>query len=237
MVDIKTPDDLILPIPESMKEQDLYKTLSDYTKSVADTLSGLEDVEAVSDGDGITETDGVISVNVDDTTIEIATDKLQVKADGIDSDQIVDGSIDTAHIGDNQVTTAKLEDDLVFGTFPLTPSAAPDADYEVANKKYTDELVASIGIKGWINLNGQGTIAINDSFNVSSITDLGIGSYRVTWDTDFANTSYASVSGTTIDGEVSITVANTTHMDLYAVDSEGDLLDAQVVTLIAIGDQ
>ena len=26
-----------------------------------------------------------------------------------------------------------------FGIFPITPSAAPDADYEVANKKYVDD--------------------------------------------------------------------------------------------------
>lgn len=45
----------------------------------------------------------------------------------------------TASYGDNTVTSAKLEDDLVFGTFPLTPSSAPDADYEVANKKYVDD--------------------------------------------------------------------------------------------------
>lgn len=41
-------------------------------------------------------------------------------------------------IADDGVTAAMLEDDLVFATFPLTPSADPDADYEVANKQYVD---------------------------------------------------------------------------------------------------
>ena len=36
--------------------------------------------------------------------------------------------------------------------------------------------------KAWINFNGTGTIAIRDSFNVSSITDNGTGTTTVTLD-------------------------------------------------------
>jgi hypothetical protein len=32
-----------------------------------------------------------------------------------------------------------IANELTFGVFPITPSAAPDADYEVANKKYVDD--------------------------------------------------------------------------------------------------
>jgi hypothetical protein len=32
-----------------------------------------------------------------------------------------------------------IYDEKTFNSFPLTPSAAPDADYEVANKKYVDD--------------------------------------------------------------------------------------------------
>lgn len=35
--------------------------------------------------------------------------------------------------------------DLTFSSFPITPSAAPDADYEVANKKYVDDNSGCIG--------------------------------------------------------------------------------------------
>ena len=42
--------------------------------------------------------------------------------------------------------------------------------------------------------NGEGdSIAIQGSYNVSSITDNGTGDYTVTWDTDFADTTYAVV--------------------------------------------
>lgn len=33
---------------------------------------------------------------------------------------------------------------VTFSDFPITPSAAPDADYEVANKKYVDDSVVTV---------------------------------------------------------------------------------------------
>ena len=44
--------------------------------------------------------------------------------------------------------------------------------------------------KAWINMNGTGTIAINDSLNVSSIADRGTGQFTVYFDTDFTTDSY-----------------------------------------------
>ena len=45
--------------------------------------------------------------------------------------------------------------------------------------------------KCWIRFNGTGTIATNDSFNVSGITDEGTGDYTVTINNDMANDDYA----------------------------------------------
>ena len=45
--------------------------------------------------------------------------------------------------------------------------------------------------KCWIRFNGTGTIATDDSFNVSGITDEGTGSYTVTINNDMANDDYA----------------------------------------------
>lgn len=43
----------------------------------------------------------------------------------------------------------------------------------------------------WVVFNGSGTVSIQDSFNVSSVTDLGVGSYRVNFATPMANANYA----------------------------------------------
>tara|TARA_R100000234_G_C4904446_1_gene137068 strand:- start:225 stop:578 length:354 start_codon:yes stop_codon:yes gene_type:complete len=45
-------------------------------------------------------------------------------------------------------------------------------------------------VETWINFNGQGTIAIRDSHNVSSIQDNDTGNYRVTFTTSYVNNDY-----------------------------------------------
>jgi hypothetical protein len=45
--------------------------------------------------------------------------------------------------------------------------------------------------KAWVNFNGTGTVAIRDSFNVSSITDGGTGSYTVNFTNAMPNANYA----------------------------------------------
>jgi len=55
--------------------------------------------------------------------------------------------------------------------------------------------------KAWINLDGTGTISINDSYNVSSITDNGTGDYTATFSTAMTNANYA----------VSCSVLNSTY--------------------------
>jgi len=49
--------------------------------------------------------------------------------------------------------------------------------------------------KVWINLNGGGTIATRDSFNVTSITDDASGRYTITIANDMSNANYSSVAG------------------------------------------
>jgi hypothetical protein len=48
--------------------------------------------------------------------------------------------------------------------------------------------------KAWVNFNGIGTVAINSSFNVSSITDNGVGRYAVNFTTALTDGNY-SVAG------------------------------------------
>ena len=47
--------------------------------------------------------------------------------------------------------------------------------------------------KAWVNFDGTGTVAIRDSFNVSSLTDNATGDYTVTFKTAMANANYAPV--------------------------------------------
>lgn len=46
--------------------------------------------------------------------------------------------------------------------------------------------------KAWVRFNGTGTVAINASFNVTSITDNGVGNYTVNFTTPFADINYVA---------------------------------------------
>lgn len=49
-------------------------------------------------------------------------------------------------------------------------------------------------IKAWVNFNGAGVVAIRASFNVSSITDGGTGTYTINFTTAIEDANYAVVS-------------------------------------------
>lgn len=58
-------------------------------------------------------------------------------------------------------------------------------------------LATAYACRAWVNFNGTGTIAIRASGNVSSITDGGVGYYRVNFTAAMPDTNYSSVvSGT-----------------------------------------
>ena len=54
--------------------------------------------------------------------------------------------------------------------------------------------------KAWVNFNGTGTVAIRASFNVTSITDGGTGTYTVNFTNALTDANYAAVFGTRGNG-------------------------------------
>ena len=59
--------------------------------------------------------------------------------------------------------------------------------------------------KAWVNLNGSGTIAARDSFNLSSLTDNGLGSYKINVTNNFSSAFHApTVSGATVNGRTTV---------------------------------
>jgi hypothetical protein len=47
--------------------------------------------------------------------------------------------------------------------------------------------------RAWVNFNGQSTVAIRESGNVSSITDNGVGDYTVNFTTAMPDANYSAV--------------------------------------------
>lgn len=49
-------------------------------------------------------------------------------------------------------------------------------------------------VKAWVNFNGQGTIAIRDDGNVSSITDHGTGHYGMNFSNAMTDANFANLA-------------------------------------------
>jgi hypothetical protein len=101
--------------------------------------------------------------------------------------------------------------------------------------------------KAWIVFNGEGTIAILGSYNVSSITDGGTGVYKVDWNVDFSSTNYAVVIGSakTTDAAIqssTVMVGGTYgiqmgYIEMFTANVDGTAKDSPRVNVVAYGDQ
>ncbi len=75
------------------------------------------------------------------------------------------------------------------GTWSSSPSQVQgQGGQAIIEQKSQKELPTA-----WVNFNGAGTVSIRDSFNISSITDLGVGSFRLNFSSSMSNTNYATV--------------------------------------------
>ena len=102
----------------------------------------------------------------------------------------------------------------------------------------------------WVNCNGIGTVAINDSFNVSSITDNGTGDYTVNFEQALVDANYAvsvmcrsttTAYGKSVVSNVSFSTAPTTsaiRIDFSFQDDNSNAVgysDSDMVSLIVFG--
>lgn len=59
----------------------------------------------------------------------------------------------------------------------------------------------------WVNFNGQGVVAIRDSYNVASITDLGTGQYKINFSSALPDANYCSVFGQAMNSGVTVGIS------------------------------
>jgi len=95
--------------------------------------------------------------------------------------------------------------------------------------------------KVWININQGGTQSINDSYNVSSVTDDAVGKTTVTFDQDFANTNYSILVGEADDDNGRVchgdgTNAVGSHPVGFSAD-DASFTDANNICVAYFGDQ
>ena len=102
---------------------------------------------------------------------------------------------------------------LASPTFTGTPAAPTAAALTNTTALATTAFVrADNNVKAWVSFNGTGTVAINANYNVTSITDNGVGDYTVNFTSALADANYG-VAGYTRNaggaGAVTLAAINT----------------------------
>ena len=127
---------------------------------------------------------------------------------------------------------------VTVGATILTDGSAGSTTVTAEGGSTTTNLQQGL-VKAWCKFDGEaGSIANDDSFNVSGLTDHGTGQYTITIDNDMANDDYAHTcngseqvmsplnSGNTFAGSVRI----------YSKNLSDSFIDAQEVSLQITGD-
>jgi hypothetical protein len=94
---------------------------------------------------------------------------------GSNAHSVIDTHLGAANPHSGHVDTSGNETiagEKTFSTFPITPSAAPDADYEVANMKYVDDEItsATAATKKYEKQAGSDGATSNTVFTISGFT-------------------------------------------------------------------
>ena len=100
----------------------------------------------------------------------------------------VTGTLPVAN-GGSGVTTSTGSGANVLGTSPTLTTPTFDS----ASLVTISGTAPLYMCRAWVNFNGQGTVAIRASGNVSSITDNGTGDYTVNFTTAMVDINYAAV--------------------------------------------
>ncbi len=207
---------------------------------VDNAVTGMGSVTSITGGAGLNDgpitTTGILNVQVDDSTIEVFSDELQVKALGIGSGHLSANAVTTAKITDGNVTNAKI--DSVADTKITTACS----DGEILSASSGNFVCASASSAGNWTLSGSdlyfdtGKVTIGSNSGSSQLEVQGDFSLNLSGTVDVASGSSAVVgTGTSFDTEIEIgdalridgedflitDIADSTHLTLDSNHSTG----------------
>jgi hypothetical protein len=171
---------------------------------------------------------------------------LHVDADGAGGEARVDFKVDSTNTDKRiKANIALVRDDpgtrgtgslqiRVEGNNDDTNAAEGDTQFSIgANGR----VVSQSNAGSWLQMSGTGTIAINDSYNISGISDNGTGNYDMNHAVDFSSTSYAvAASSETAGGNISNVNSYTGTANLINNNAGGSATDAAKIAAVAFGD-
>ena len=126
-------------------------------------------------------------------TLTLPNDGTIISKDSAGAIGITSVRATNAHFSGTTRVTTGITTTATITTGTITTAKVTTIQDASGGNSSTPEQVFQGRAKAWVNFNGEGTIAIRDSFNVSSITDEAVGVYTVNIDTDMANVNYCAV--------------------------------------------
>ena len=100
--------------------------------------------------------------------------------------------------------------------------------------------------KAWVNFNGTGTVAIRESYNISSLTDRGTGLYTLNYSSNLSSVDCSGAGGA-VDATGDATERNrvvnlipnnvsSSYVNAFSIDSPTGADDCEIVTFLIFGD-
>ena len=152
------------------------------------------------------------------------------------------GSVAASQLATDSVTAAKLNDDIISGQTELAAAPASTDELLISDAGVLKRIDVSLIVnssqlaKAWVNFNGTGTVAIKDSFNVSSITDNGTGDYDINFTSAFSDTNYVCTAQTIVGNTVATCEPNTASIaDFLSRDINGNSADRDTNQAVFFG--
>jgi hypothetical protein len=179
------------------------------------------------------------------------------------------GAVSNAEVADNAITLAKMAHGTDGEIITYDASGAPatvgvgssgqvltsngagsapsmqglpssGADTSLSNLTSAGEQMVC---KAWVNFNGTGTVAIRDSYNVSSITDHDVGIHTVNYSNSMADSDYSTAavtsgaSGYSADAMLNYGVYSTSAQKIKVIRSDSQArVDSDLISLHIFGD-
>ncbi len=180
--------------------------------------------------------DGVSVTTVTYSGVTSTTNFFYIGASG-------DGYYFNGYIDELRITKgiARYTSNFTPSTTQFLDSAGDANSSVVVNSTATGFAIGTGGINGaqlakaWVNFDGIGTVSIRDSYSVSSITDLGTGTYDVNFSSTFSTipTVVASTSNTTVNTNYGVNVNShtTSKVQIFCTEN-GVTTDKGVVSVI-----
>jgi hypothetical protein len=158
----------------------------------------IDDIATLFAGDGLTASNAVMAVNVDDATIETNSDAIRVKNDGID----------IQHIADNAVDGDKLADDIVIAnTLEVTGTTTLNDNLVVSpTKTFFSTRLPTVTVTGALTENTHAGRYLICGGNVTLPASPAAGVHFTILNTSGGNITVTATSSSTINGGSANTV-------------------------------